>query len=134
MSDMAGAAERVSTSQDAGEAAIAGLITAEIYGLAVIAEGIETNPRNYTRFVVVGREPDRNRTVHPRPRSSCQPKRAPGALSRSCRFCRAEDQHDQTRFPGPSPASPGATCFYIDIDEPRVRTLAAVRAALAIRN
>ena len=43
--------QRVSASQDAGEAAIAGLIQAEIYGLAVIAEGIETNPRNYTGFI-----------------------------------------------------------------------------------
>jgi prephenate dehydratase len=38
------------------DAAIAGKEAAEIHGLEIIEEGIETNPRNYTRFVVIGPE------------------------------------------------------------------------------
>ncbi|MBW2239496.1 MAG: 3-deoxy-7-phosphoheptulonate synthase [Deltaproteobacteria bacterium] len=39
------------------DVAIAGKEAAKIHGMAVIEEGIETNPRNYTRFVVIGSEP-----------------------------------------------------------------------------
>ena len=40
-----------------GHAAIGSREAAAYYGMAVIAEGIETNPRNYTRFVVIGKAP-----------------------------------------------------------------------------
>jgi 3-deoxy-7-phosphoheptulonate synthase len=40
-----------------GDAAIGSLEAAELYGMQVIAPGIETNPRNYTRFVIVGKSP-----------------------------------------------------------------------------
>ncbi|MBW1766762.1 MAG: 3-deoxy-7-phosphoheptulonate synthase [Deltaproteobacteria bacterium] len=39
------------------DAAIASIEAAEIHGMEVIERGIETNPRNYTRFVVIGTEP-----------------------------------------------------------------------------
>jgi 3-deoxy-7-phosphoheptulonate synthase len=39
------------------DAAIGSREAAQIYNLKVLAEGIETNPRNFTRFVVVGRTP-----------------------------------------------------------------------------
>ncbi|KON31378.1 hypothetical protein AC482_01045 [miscellaneous Crenarchaeota group-15 archaeon DG-45] len=37
-------------------AAIASRRAAEVYGVAVLAEGIETDPENYTRFFVLGHE------------------------------------------------------------------------------
>lgn len=37
-------------------AAIGSDLAAELYGLSIIAEGIETNKRNFTRFLIIGNE------------------------------------------------------------------------------
>ena len=115
VSDTAGAAERVSVSQDAGEAAIAGLITAEIYGLSVIAEGIETNPRNYTRFVVVGREPIEKRTAS-KTSLILSAKNEPGALFSILQVF-AEQKINMIKLESrPIPGEPWRYMFYIDIE------------------
>jgi prephenate dehydratase len=49
------AAQRVSRSKRADQAAIGNKLAAEIYGLARLAKDIEDHPENQTRFVVVGR-------------------------------------------------------------------------------
>ena len=54
--DTAGAVKQIHESGNLTDAAIAGKEAAEIHGMAVIEEGIETNPRNFTRFVVIGTE------------------------------------------------------------------------------
>lgn len=54
--DTAGSARQVSENRLMGVAAIAPAIAAEIYGLDILAEGIETYKQNYTRFHVVGSE------------------------------------------------------------------------------
>jgi prephenate dehydratase len=51
--DTAGAVKTVSEAQNMTDAAIASKKAAAIHGMEVIAEGIETNPRNYTRFVII---------------------------------------------------------------------------------
>ena len=50
-----GAAEIVAASGDLTKAAIASEANAAIYRLEALKSGIETNPRNYTRFVIVAR-------------------------------------------------------------------------------
>lgn len=50
-----GAAELVSTGGDPSRAAIASDDAATVYRLETLKSGIETNPRNYTRFVIVAR-------------------------------------------------------------------------------
>ncbi len=46
-------AELVSQKKDITSAAIANARNAEIYGLEVLKQGIENNPNNYTRFVII---------------------------------------------------------------------------------
>jgi 3-deoxy-7-phosphoheptulonate synthase len=55
--DTARAVKQISESDSPNEAAIANKVAAEIYKMEVIEEGIETDPRNYTRFVIIGTEP-----------------------------------------------------------------------------
>lgn len=55
-SDTASAVKRVLEAESNTDAAIASQEAAEHYRMAVIEEGIETNPRNFTRFVVIGSE------------------------------------------------------------------------------
>jgi prephenate dehydratase len=55
--DTAGSAKIVATDRRAGVAAVAGRHAAEIYGLVVLAEGIETSPINYTRFLALSQAP-----------------------------------------------------------------------------
>lgn len=52
-SDTAGAARAVSLGQMHGHAAIGSAALAELYGLKVLEQGIETNKHNFTRFLVV---------------------------------------------------------------------------------
>jgi len=54
--DTAGSAKQISETQSKGVAAIASSHAAEIYGLEILAPGIETYKQNYTRFLVVGNE------------------------------------------------------------------------------
>ena len=54
--DTAGSARIISENKIRGVAAIAPSISAEIYGLNILASGIETYKKNYTRFLVVGSE------------------------------------------------------------------------------
>lgn len=55
--DTAMAARKVRDDADLSQAAIAGAFAAEIYGLKVIKRDIANQKENYTRFVVVSREP-----------------------------------------------------------------------------
>ncbi|MBK7709659.1 MAG: prephenate dehydratase [Bacteroidales bacterium] len=54
--DTAGSAKQIRENNLNGVAAIASGAAAEIYGLDILAEGIETYKQNYTRFHVIGSE------------------------------------------------------------------------------
>lgn len=51
--DTAGSAKEIAEHQLVGHAAVCGRYAAELYGLNILAEDIQTNKRNYTRFLVV---------------------------------------------------------------------------------
>jgi prephenate dehydratase len=57
--DTAGAAREIADAGDPTQAAISPPLAAEIYGLDVLAEDIEDEDHNTTRFVVLSREPVR---------------------------------------------------------------------------
>ena len=59
--DTAGSAKLISEHRLKKIAAIASLNAAEIYGLEILAEGIETYKKNYTRFLVIGSEDKGNK-------------------------------------------------------------------------
>ncbi len=61
--DTAGSVEHIRDTGDKTNAAIAGVRAGEIYGVPVLAEGIETNQKNFTRFVVLARQNDENLPV-----------------------------------------------------------------------
>ena len=56
--DTAGSARQISENKLTGVATIASAAAAEIYGLEIIAPGIETYRKNYTRFVIAREEKD----------------------------------------------------------------------------
>jgi prephenate dehydratase len=57
--DTAGAARMVAESGDRSQAALASRMAAEIYGLSILAEDVEDEAHNTTRFVVLSREAKR---------------------------------------------------------------------------
>jgi prephenate dehydratase len=52
--DTAGSAKQIRENNLLGIGTIASSIAAEIYGLDILAEGIETYKKNYTRFLIIG--------------------------------------------------------------------------------
>lgn len=51
--DTAGSAEQIARLKLSGHAAVCGELAANLYGLDILEKGIETNKRNYTRFLII---------------------------------------------------------------------------------
>ena len=51
--DTAGSAKEIAEKQLRGHCAVCGELAANLYGLEIIEKGIETNKRNFTRFLVI---------------------------------------------------------------------------------
>lgn len=113
--DTADAVRKIKEGGLATDAAIAGREAAEIHGMAVIQESIETNPRNYTRFVVISAEPLAN---GPRKKSSLiySTGNRPGALYETLKVFSENGVNLVKLESRPIPGKPWEYMFYVDLE------------------
>jgi 3-deoxy-7-phosphoheptulonate synthase len=116
--DTAGSVAHVAEQQDPGNAAIANAAAAGVYGMQVIREGIETNPRNYTRFVVLARtdqpdvaEPEIASIVFSTPDK-------PGALFAAMEIMAKASLNLKKLESRPIHGKPWQYMFYVDVEIP----------------
>ncbi len=97
------------------DSAIAGKEAAEIHGMAVIEEGIETNPRNYTRFVIIGTQPLED---GPKTKSSLiySAGNRPGALFETLKIFAEQNINLVKLESRPIHGKPWEYMFYVDVE------------------
>jgi len=139
--DTAGSVKMIIESGSSGDAAIAGATAAAAYGAQVIAEGIEDNAQNFTRFLLLAR-PDREDSIKPITTASerktsivFRVSNQPGALFRSLAAFALRDI-DLTKIESrPIEGRPWEYSFYLDLigdqHEPRVERALAHLTELA---
>ncbi|MDZ7715892.1 MAG: prephenate dehydratase [Balneolaceae bacterium] len=114
--DTAMSAKKVLEDGDLSQAAIAGSYAAEIYGLKILKRDLANQSENFTRFVVVGRQP-----VEVDPQIPCKTSllmvttHEQGALV-GCLNIIADHDIDMTKLESrPKPNEPWKYQFYLDI-------------------
>ncbi len=118
--DTAGAAKRVATIEDRSVAAIASIKAADVYDLHVLAESIESNHQNYTRFLALSRSAA-TRSLPGAGGSKTSivyalGKTEPGSLFRALSIF-AENGIDLLKIESrPLIGIPGSYMFYLDLD------------------
>jgi len=125
--DTAGAARFVAEAASAENAAIASAEAAEVYGLAVLKQGLETNVQNYTRFFVIARETDSVGDAGPRDKGKASfcfsVADQPGALFRALQVLADKGLNMKKLESRPILGKPWEYQFYIDVDLPRDPTV-----------
>ena len=113
-------------SNQPGEAAIGSSAAAELFGMVPIMEGIETNPRNFTRFVVIGKASLADRT---KTKSSIvfATNNQPGALFEVMKIFADNNVNLVKLESRPIHGKPWQYMFYADIeadvDAPEIKTI-----------
>jgi prephenate dehydratase len=113
--DTASAVRTIKEGGSSLDAAIASKEAADVYGMEVIEEGIETNPRNFTRFVVIGTQQLEN---GPRKKSSLvySAGHRPGSLFETLKTF-AENGINLVKLESrPIHGKPWEYMFYVDIE------------------
>lgn len=128
--DTAGSVAHIAREGDKRCAAIAGAEAARAYGMHVIKEGLETNPQNYTRFVVLVREeyaatpnPDKASIVF-------TTSDTPGALFECLRVIAERKLNMKKLESRPILGKPWHPMFYVDMEIPSLEVFEAAYAAL----
>ncbi len=113
--DTASAVQRVREGGDPKEAAIAGEEDEQFSPMAVLKEGIETNPRNFTRFVVISRNES---LPGPKNKSSLiySVSDKPGALFETLRIFAQNDINIVKLESRPIHSRPWEYMFYVDLE------------------
>ena len=131
--DPGGAVASVVRDGDRSIAAIGGEIAAKIHGLSVLSAGIETNPLNYTRFVVLARIDDERAVLLENLAAACArkdsgtPNKAsvvfstpnePGSLFTALRVLSEGGINLSKLESRPIPGKPWRYQFYVDLSIP----------------
>jgi prephenate dehydratase len=113
--DTSTAVRRVKEGGDRSEVAVAAKEAAAIHNLTVLKEGIETNPRNYTRFAVIATHKAAN---GPKKKSSLiySTNNEPGALYQTLKIF-AENRVNLAKLESrPIHGKPWTYMFYVDLE------------------
>lgn len=128
--DTAGAVANLADFNDRSIAAIGSTESADLYGMAIVKEGIETNPNNYTRFFIIVRE---EHVAVEKPQKASfilTVSDEPGSLT-NCLSVFSDHNLNMTKLESrPIHGKPWSYKFYIDvrIPEDRDHYIAAVQA------
>jgi prephenate dehydratase len=125
--DTAGSARMIAREKLEGAAAVACSRAAGVYGLQILAEGIEDNTQNYTRFIQIRREPV-SRSERDKTSIVFGAKNNAGALFKSLAVFAIRDINLTKLESRPSKDAPWQYVFYLDFDgnaadEPCARAL-----------
>jgi 3-deoxy-7-phosphoheptulonate synthase len=108
-------------------AAIAGEAAARIHGLKVLKAGIETNPLNYTRFVIISRRNENDKAPVPPSLGSDRPNKAslvfsvpdkPGSLFACLKILSERGINISKLESRPIQGQPWQYLFYVDVSVP----------------
>ena len=112
--DTAGSVKMIRDEKILDGAAIASAGAAKEFGLEVLEEGIENDPRNYTRFIVIAKDPPENREAS-KVSLAYQTKDEAGSLLRTLEIF-AEKKINLSKLEScPIPGKPWEYLFYVDL-------------------
>src|SRR6267378_666260 len=112
--DTAGSVRDLMTGKVDAEAAIASKLAAELYGAAVLEEGLEDHAENYTRFLVIARDPA-SREAANKTSLILSLGNTPGTLHRALGVFAARGLNLTKIESRPLPGRPWEYLFYLDV-------------------
>ncbi|HHB77930.1 MAG TPA: hypothetical protein ENK85_01700 [Saprospiraceae bacterium] len=130
--DTALSAQEISTAHLQGVGGVGSIRAAELYGLEVLAQGIETSPYNYTRFFLIdkGRGHDASLMEGNKASIYLRVKDEPGQLLQAMNFL-AEAQMNLSKLQSfPVLGKVGEYYFYLDIEFERMEAFWEVYAKI----
>lgn len=120
--DTAGAAGMVARERDSSIAAIASAAAADFHKLEILAEDVETNPRNYTRFAVIAHADTADPENVDKASFTFSIKSHPGSLT-DCLEVLKKYGVDMTKLESrPIAGKPWSYMFYVDVMLPEDRS------------